>query len=84
VAMEPTLQEAIKTVFGASRPEEVKTAAPAGLEVLSAARAQLAAARKAMQDGDWQIFGNALHALEKLLSRQSPAPAPINGEKPPP
>jgi uncharacterized membrane protein (UPF0182 family) len=82
VAMEPTLREAIKAVFGASRPEKVKVAAPPGLEVLSAARDKLAAARKAMQQGNWQDFGEALHALEKLLGQQPPAPVPKGDEMP--
>ena len=82
VAMEPTLSEAIKALFGASHPEEMKAPVPAGLKVLSAARDQLAAARKAMQQGDWQSFGTALDALEKILSQQAPAPVPEGGGKP--
>ncbi len=75
VVMEPTLDEAIKAVFGAPQvPEQVvptggpaaPTAAPVPQE-LEKARAQFEEAQKAMQQGDWAKFGRAMEALKKIL-----------------
>lgn len=71
VVMEPTLDEAIKAVFGAQQPPEVVTQAPAGRRELEQARKQFEEAQKAFQQGDWAAFGKAMEALKHLLA--SPA-----------
>ncbi len=69
LAMEPTLDEAIQSVFGtqqqqAQTPVRTRLAQPE----LSEARAQFEAAQKAMQQGDWEKFGKAMEALKRLLT----------------
>ena len=67
VAMEPTLDEAIQSVFGTQQPQ---TAAPGARRQpeLGQARAQFDEAQKAMQQGDWGNFGKAMEALKRLLN----------------
>ena len=69
VAMEPTLDDALKAVFGAPRPrpQEEKIPPPAQVEVLAKARDQLEKAQQAMQQGDWEKFGKAMGELKQLL-----------------
>ena len=67
VAMEPTLDEAIQSVFGTQPPQSAKQA-PRGHPELGQARAQFDAAQKAMQQGDWGNFGKAMDALKRLLT----------------
>ena len=67
VAMEPTLDEAIQSVFGTQQPQSAGQA-PRGHPELGQARAQFDAAQKAMQLGDWGNFGKAMDALKGLLS----------------
>ena len=67
VAMEPTLDEAIQSVFGTQQPQK---GAPArsGTPELGQARTQFDEAQKAMQQGDWEKFGKAMEALKRLLT----------------
>jgi uncharacterized membrane protein (UPF0182 family) len=67
VAMEPTLDEAIQSVFGTQQPQK---GAPArsGTPELGQARTQFDEAQKAMQQGDWETFGKAMEALKRLLA----------------
>jgi hypothetical protein len=67
VAMEPTLDEAIQSVFGTQQPQK---GAPArsGTPELGQARTQFDEAQKAMQQGDWVKFGKAMEALKRLLA----------------
>jgi hypothetical protein len=67
VAMEPTLDEAIQSVFGTQQPQN-PAQAPRGQPELGQARAQFDVAQKAMQQGDWETFGKAMEALKRLLA----------------
>ena len=67
VAMEPTLDEAIQSVFGTQQPQN-PAQAPRGQPELGQARAQFDVAQKAMQQGDWEKFGKAMEALKHLLT----------------
>jgi len=65
--MEPTLDEAIQSVFGTQRglnPEQVQHRQPE----LDQARVQFDEVRKAVQEGDWEKFGKAMDALKRLLT----------------
>src|SRR5208283_4945817 len=61
VAMEPTLDEAIQSVFGAQQPR-TPGQAPSRQPESGEARAQFEQAQKAMQQGDWGNFGKAMDA----------------------
>ncbi len=67
VVMEPTLDEAIQSVFGTQQPRNPAQALPRQPE-LSQARAQFDEAQKAMQQGDWEKFGKAMDVLKHLLT----------------
>ncbi|MGC1781707.1 MAG: UPF0182 family protein [Acidobacteriaceae bacterium] len=74
VAMEPTLDGALADLFGAQQPRITATAVtsispkqPQSQPQLDEARKQLAAAQKAMQEGNWEDFGKAMQALKRLL-----------------
>jgi len=67
VAMEPTLDEAIQSVFGEQQPR-TPGQAPSRQPESSEARAQFEQAQKAMQQGDWGNFGKAMDALKRLLT----------------
>jgi uncharacterized membrane protein (UPF0182 family) len=72
VVMERTLEEAIKAVFGAGKPEkkkEVLAPAPARLEELDRAREDFERAEEAMRRGKWGDFGKAMESLKKLLTK---------------
>jgi hypothetical protein len=67
VAMEPTLDEAIQSVFGTQQPQT--PGQPPGRPLESGqARAQFEAAQKAMEQGNWGNFGKAMDALKGLLT----------------
>src|ERR671919_742597 len=71
LAMEPTLEEALRVVFGAGPrgPGEPATAeALPGID-LDQARGSLDEAEQALGRGDWQAFGRAMQALRQLLTR---------------
>ncbi len=67
VAMEPTLDEAIQSVFGTQQPQK-SSQTPGAPPELGEARAQFDEAQKAMQQGDWAKFGKAMDALKRLLT----------------
>jgi uncharacterized membrane protein (UPF0182 family) len=67
VAMEPTLDEAIQSVFGAQQAQNPSQASSAQPE-LGKARARFDEAQKAMQQGDWEKFGKAMDALKRSLT----------------
>jgi uncharacterized protein len=67
VAMEPTLDEAIQSVFGTQQPQNPAEAARPQPE-LGQARAEFDEAQKAMQQGNWEKFGKAMEALKRLLN----------------
>ena len=80
VAMEPTLDEAIQSVFGTGQPPGISAQtsgaqAPGGQPELGQARTQFDAAQKAMQQGNWGDFGKSMDALKRLLN--GPAPTAI-------
>jgi len=67
VAMEPTLDEAIQSVFGTQQPQNPAQAS-SRQPVLGQARAQFDDAQKAMQQGNWANFGRAMDALKRSLA----------------
>jgi len=72
VAMEPTLDEAIQSVFGTTQPPGISTQAPGAQPGLGQARAQFDDAQKAMQQGNWGDFGKSMDALKRLLNGPAP------------
>ena len=76
VAMEPTLDAVIQSVFGTQQPQN-PAQAPRGQPELSQARAQFDEAQKAMQQGDWGGFGKAMDVLKRVLN----APAQSVGQQ---
>jgi len=70
VVMEPTLDEALKNVFGARQPVAGSSQPPTSTPqpALAQARAQLEEARQALQHGDWVKFGTAMEGLERQLA----------------
>jgi len=70
VAMKPTLDEALDTVFGTPPPAiaSVQAVTPAEKLTLNQARRLLDQARKAMRQADWAAFGKAMQGLEHELS----------------
>ena len=71
VAMEPTLDEAIQSVFGTEQPQNPALVTRSQPES-GQARAQFEEAQKAMQQGDWEKFGKAMDALKHLLTGPVP------------
>lgn len=72
--MEPTLDEAIQSVFGTQQlpnPAEVSGRQPE----LGQARTQFDDAQQAMQQGNWGNFGKAMDALKRSLA----GPVPLTG-----
>jgi hypothetical protein len=67
VAMEPTLDEAIQSVFGTLQPQNSVQASSRQPE-LGQARTQFDDAQKAMQLGNWGDFGKSMEALKRLLN----------------
>jgi len=75
VVMEPTLDEALKAVFGpASEAEarQVPVRAPVRpqAEELSRARGLLEKAQQALRQGNWEDFGKAMDQLQQYLQQQ--------------
>jgi uncharacterized membrane protein (UPF0182 family) len=71
VVMEPTLDEALKAVFGTvPEAEAVKVPARPQLEELSQAREILKKAEEAVKQGKWEDFGKAMDQLQGILGRQ--------------
>ena len=82
VVMEPTLDEALTSLFGAHQPQTASAgsqpATPGAtsdvLEVptdLTQARAQFDDVQKAAGHGDWTKFGDAMDKLKALLAKQT-------------
>ena len=72
LAMEPTLDEALQSVFGSGAQQPAAAAAaPSAHEAPEwvQARALFDEAQKAMQQGDWEKFGKAMEALKRILSQ---------------
>ena len=72
VVMEPTLDEAIASLFGAQQPQNAGGLAASSSQLqpppqLGEARTQLEAAQKAMKEGNWESFGKAMQSLSRLL-----------------
>jgi hypothetical protein len=67
VVMEPTLDEAIQSIFG-TQPSQSAAQALRTQPGLDQARAQFEEAQKAMQQGNWENFGKAMDALKRLLN----------------
>jgi uncharacterized membrane protein (UPF0182 family) len=71
VVMEPTLDGALKAVFGTVPPAEaVKVPVPSQLEELSQARETLRKAQEAIKQGKWEDFGKAMDELQGVLKEQ--------------
>jgi len=80
VVMEPTLDEALEALFGTQRPEVLSTKEPeanmsgrsakvsTSMSSIDSAKVQFDDAQTAMQQGDWQKYGNAMAQLKHLLS----------------
>ncbi len=68
VAMEPTLDEAIASVFGTQQPQNPAQASLRQQPDLGQARVQFDDAQKAMQQGNWGNFGKAMDALKRSLT----------------
>jgi hypothetical protein len=80
VVMEPTLDEALNALFGTQKPQTVAREGGAAQTVgltseattrpsdFGQARMQFDDAQKAMQQGDWDKFGQAMEALKRLLA----------------
>ena len=70
VAMEPTLDEAIQCVFGP--PPQTPAQGSVNLLEWGQAKVQFDKAQRAMQQGDWETFGQAMEALKHLLTGPGP------------
>lgn len=69
LAMEPTLDRALRVVFGAQpRAQAAPAPAPREAEKLHDARTALKAAEQALREGSWDAFGSAMRELERALS----------------
>jgi uncharacterized membrane protein (UPF0182 family) len=70
LAMEPTLEQALQSVFGTGTqitPQPAVAQAGGNNADLSEARKALNNAEKALADGDWNKFGEAMQKLKQLL-----------------
>jgi uncharacterized membrane protein (UPF0182 family) len=67
VIMESTLEQALQAVFGAAKPEQAILAAPAQSNELIRAKEEFDNAQKALKQGKWQEFGEAMEKLKKIL-----------------
>jgi uncharacterized membrane protein (UPF0182 family) len=70
VVMEPTLDQAVQTVFGTAQPAATPTAAqpPVESDLLIRARKDLNQAQEALREGKWEDFGKAMDALKQTLT----------------
>lgn len=72
VVMEPTLDQALKAIFGTvAEAEAVKVPLRPQLEALSHARSLLKKAEEAINQGNWEDFGKAMEELKTSLSPSS-------------
>jgi uncharacterized membrane protein (UPF0182 family) len=67
VVMESTLDQALRAVFGTIKPEQTTLAAPAQSNELIRAKEEFDNAQKALKQGKWQEFGEAMEKLKKIL-----------------
>ncbi len=77
VVMEPTLEQAVRAVFGAApaaqAPEEGAARAPVALpRNLEKAQESFERAQQALQAGDWEAFGRAMGDVQEILQRREP------------
>ena len=75
LAMEPTLEEALRAAFGGAGREGEGAGEPLATAGLGQARGALAAAEAALRAGDWARFGAAMQELKGLLG-SAPEDAP--------
>jgi uncharacterized protein len=79
VAMEPTLNDALRVVFGEGGPKEGGLAPPGGDpsgRLLSQIRDGIERAEEALRSGDWKAFGEAMDAVKRLTEEQGPGATP--------
>ena len=69
LAMEPTLEEALKVVFGMDPGPSARVLAVEDRDALSKAREVLQKAEEALREGDWDMFGRAMQELKGLLGQ---------------
>jgi uncharacterized membrane protein (UPF0182 family) len=67
LAMEPTLEEALRAAFSTTAREGEGTKHPSPTVDLDQMRRSLGAAEAALRDGDWAQFGAAMQELKSLL-----------------
>jgi uncharacterized membrane protein (UPF0182 family) len=70
VVMEPTLEQALRALLGASRPEIKVPVAQIQTDDLIRAREEFNKAQQALEHAKWQDFGIAMERLKKILLRQ--------------
>ena len=75
LAMEPTLEEALRAAFGGAGREGEGAGQPSPAAGLERARGALDAAEAALRAGDWARFGAAMQELKGLLG-SAPEDAP--------
>lgn len=70
VVMEPTLDQALAAIFGKIQPTAAPAAVPPPVETeaLTRAREAFQKAQDALKQGKWADFGQAMQALQKMLS----------------
>jgi len=74
VVMAPTLDTAIRTLFGAAAPEQpAAVSVPAQDEVLTRAREAFKKAQENLREGNWSDYGRAMESLKKILAPAEPA-----------
>jgi uncharacterized membrane protein (UPF0182 family) len=68
VAMEPTLEQALRVVFGQARPseddDETSSVADAGLDRV---KEPFERAQRALQQGNWRGFGEAMDEMKRII-----------------
>ena len=68
VAMEPTVEKALAVIFGSAQPQKTAVTAPVQSEELAHVKQEFENAQKALEQGKWQDFGNAMETLKKILT----------------
>lgn len=76
VAMEPTLEAAVRAVFGKAPRQREEIAAEAPLGQRSQLQSAIRDAEQALEQGDWSAFGTAIEALKEALDTGNSASAP--------
>ena len=70
VVMETTVEKALAVIFGTAQPESTAVTAPVQSEELVRAKQEYENAQKALEQGKWQDFGNAMETLKEILTEQ--------------